>query len=108
GKLRALAVAGPVRSPSLPNVPTMAEAGLKGYALDPWFGVYGPANLPAPIVKALNEAFVEALAMPEVKDKLVQAGFSPRSSTADALAKLTQTEYQRLGDVAKKAGMTAD
>ncbi|RYF34297.1 MAG: tripartite tricarboxylate transporter substrate binding protein, partial [Comamonadaceae bacterium] len=108
GKLRALAVAGPVRSPSLPNVPTMAEAGLKGYALDPWFGVYGPANLPAPIVKALNQAFVEALAMPEVKDKLVQAGFSPRGSSADELAKLTQSEYQRLGDVAKKAGMTAD
>ncbi|MDQ0014861.1 tripartite-type tricarboxylate transporter receptor subunit TctC [Variovorax boronicumulans] len=108
GKLRALAVAGPARSPSLPDVPTMAEAGLKGYALDPWFGVYGPANLPAPIVKALNEAFVEALAMPEVKARLQQAGFSPRGSTAQELATLTQTEYQRLGDVAKKAGMTAD
>ena len=108
GKLRALAVAGPARSPSLPDVPTMAEAGLKGYALDPWFGVYGPANLPAPIVKALNEAFVEALAMPEVKAKLQQAGFSPRGSTAQELATLTQTEYQRLGDVARKAGMTAD
>ncbi|AMM24919.1 Bug family tripartite tricarboxylate transporter substrate binding protein [Variovorax sp. PAMC 28711] len=108
GKLRALAVAGPSRSPSLPDVPTMAEAGLKGYALDPWFGVYGPANLPAPIVKALNQAFVEALALPEVKDKLVQAGFSPRGSSADELTKLTQSEYQRLGDVAKKAGMSAD
>jgi len=108
GKLRALAVAGPARSPSLPDVPTIAEAGLKGYALDPWFGVYAPANLPAPIVKALNDAFTEALAMPEVKDKLTQAGFTPRGSSAEALAKLTQSEYQRLGEVAKKAGMTAD
>jgi tripartite-type tricarboxylate transporter receptor subunit TctC len=108
GKLRALAVAGPARSPSLPDVPTIAEAGLKGYALDPWFGVYGPANLPAPIVKALNDAFTEALALPDVKDKLTQAGFTPRGSSAEALAKLTQSEYQRLGDVAKKAGMTAD
>jgi tripartite-type tricarboxylate transporter receptor subunit TctC len=108
GKLRALAVAGPARSPALPNVPTIAEAGLKGYALDPWFGVYGPAHLPAPIVKALNQAFVEALALPEVKDKLTQAGFTPRSSTAEALNQLTQSEYQRLGDVAKKAGMSAD
>ncbi len=108
GKLRALAVAGPSRSPSLPDVPTMAEAGLKGYALDPWFGVYGPANLPAPIVRALNQAFVEALALPEVKDKLVQAGFSPRGSSADELTRLTQSEYQRLGEVAKKAGMSAD
>ena len=108
GKLRALAVAGPARSPSLPDVPTIAEAGLKGYALDPWFGVYAPANLPAPIVKALNDAFTEALAMPEVKDKLTQAGFTPRGSSAEALAKLTQSEYQRLGEVAKKAGMQAD
>jgi tripartite-type tricarboxylate transporter receptor subunit TctC len=108
GKLRALAVAGPARSPSLPDVPTIAEAGLKGYALDPWFGVYGPAHLPAPIVKALNEAFTEALALPDVKDKLTQAGFTPRGSSAEALAKLTQSEYQRLGEVAKKAGMTAD
>lgn len=108
GKLRALAVAGPARSPSLPDVPTIAETGLKGYALDPWFGVYGPANLPAPIVKALNDAFTEALALPNVKDKLTQAGFTPRGSSAEALAKLTQSEYQRLGDVAKKAGMTAD
>lgn len=108
GKLRALAVAGPARSPSLPDVPTIAETGLKGYALDPWFGVYGPAHLPAPIVKALNDAFTEALALPDVKDKLTQAGFTPRGSSAEALAKLTQSEYQRLGDVAKKAGMSAD
>lgn len=108
GKLRALAVAGPARSSALPDVPTIAEAGLAGYALDPWFGVYGPANLPAPIVKALNEAIVEALAMPDVKDKLVQAGFSPRGSTPEDFAKFTRTEYQRLGEVAKKAGMTAD
>ena len=108
GKLRALAVAGSTRSPSLPDVPTMAEAGLKGYALEPWFGVYGPAKLPAPIVKALNEAFVEALAMPDVKVKLQQAGFSPRGSTAQELSALTDTEYKRLGDVARKAGMTAD
>ncbi|QOF81743.1 Bug family tripartite tricarboxylate transporter substrate binding protein [Variovorax sp. 38R] len=108
GKLRALAVAGGTRSPSLPDVPTMAEAGLKGYALEPWFGVYGPAKVPAPIVKALNEAFVEALAMPDVKAKLQQAGFSPRGSTAQELSTLTDTEYKRLGDVARKAGMTAD
>lgn len=70
--------------------------------------MYGPAKLPVPIVKALNEAFVEALAMPDVKAKLAQAGFSPRSSTPQELTTLTETEYKRLGDVAQKAGMTAD
>ncbi|CAN5223848.1 tripartite tricarboxylate transporter substrate binding protein BugE [soil metagenome] len=108
GKLRALAVAGPNRSPSLPDVPTLAEAGLKGYALDPWFGVYGPANLPAPILAALNQAFMEALALPEVKNKLAEAGFSARGSSPQELESLTQSEYKRLGVVAEKAGMHAD
>jgi tripartite-type tricarboxylate transporter receptor subunit TctC len=108
GRLRALAVAGPSRSPALPEVPTIAEAGLKGYALEPWFGVYGPANLPPAIVKTLNQAFVEALAEPGIKDKLLQAGFTPRGSSAEELAQLTRTEYQRLGDVARQAGMTAE
>ena len=108
GRLRALAVAGAQRSPSLPNVPTMAEAGLAGYALEPWFGVYGPANLPPAVVATLNQAIVEALALPEVKDKLAQAGFSPRSSTPQQLEALTQSEYQRLGTVAHRAGMSAE
>lgn len=108
GKLRALAVAGKARSPSLPNVPTLAEAGLPGYAVDPWFGVYGPAGLPAPVLKALNQAFVEALALPEVKDKLLQAGFTPGGSTPQALETLSKSEYERLGAVARKAQMTTD
>ena len=108
GKLRALAVAGKARSPSLPNVPTLAEAGLPGYAIDPWFGVYGPANLPEAVLKALNQAFVEALALPEVKDKLLLAGFTPRSSSAQELAALSASEYERLGAVARKAKMSAD
>ena len=108
GKLRALAVAGKSRSPSLPNVPTLAEAGLAGYAVDPWFGVYGPAGLPAPVLKVLNQAFVEALAAPEVKDKLLQAGFTPGSSTPQVLEALGRSEYERLGAVARKAQMTTD
>jgi tripartite-type tricarboxylate transporter receptor subunit TctC len=108
GKLKALAVAGKHRSPSLPDVPTVAEAGLPGYEVDPWFGVYGPAGLDARIVKALNEAFVEALALPAIKDKLEKAGFTPQGSTAQELETLTQAEYVRLGKVATQAQMSAD
>ena len=108
GKLRALAVAGRARAPSLPNVPTMAEAGLAGYAVEPWFGVYGPANMPAPVVQALNKAFTEALAMPEVREKLTQAGFAPRGSSAAELASLTQSEYEKFGQVAKAARISVD
>jgi len=108
GKLRALAVAGKTRSPSLPNVPTLAEAGLPGYAVEPWFGVYGPANLPAPVAQALNAAFVEALGRPDVRDKLAQAGFNPKGSSAAELQSLTQSEYERFGKVAKSAAITVD
>jgi tripartite-type tricarboxylate transporter receptor subunit TctC len=108
GKLRALAVAGKARSASLPDVPTMAEAGIAGYEVDPWFGVFGPAGLPRPVVQALNEAFVEALAQPAIRDKLLQVGFLPGSSSADALGALAASEYERLGKVARAAKMTLE
>lgn len=105
GKLKALAVAGSERSPSLPNVPTIAESGLKGYAVDPWFGVYGPAKLDPAITAKLNTAINQALSDPAVKDKLVQAGFTPKASAAQGFEALTQSEYKRLGEVARKAQM---
>ena len=105
GKLKALAVAGSERSLSLPNVPTIAEAGLKGYAVDPWFGVYGPAKMDQAIMGKLSLSINQALADPAVKAKLLQAGFTPKGSTPQAFESLTQSEYQRLGDVAKKAKM---
>ena len=108
GRLRALAVAGAERSASLPDVPTMAEAGLKGYALSPWFGVFGPAGMPDAAVQALNRAFVQALAMPDVQAKLTQAGFTPGSSSPDALTELVATEYERLGKVAASARLVAN
>jgi tripartite-type tricarboxylate transporter receptor subunit TctC len=108
GKLRALAVAGKTRSASLPDVPTMAEAGIAGYEVDPWFGVFGPAGMPPAVVQALNEAFVEALAQPAIKDKLLQAGFLPQSSSAQSLGALATTEYERLGKVARAAKMSIE
>jgi len=108
GKLRALAVAGDQRSPSLPDVPTMAESGLPGYSVEPWFGVYGPAGIPAPVVERLQSALQEALGDASVRDKLVAAGFSPRASSAADLAALTAREYARLGDVSRAAHMSID
>lgn len=108
GKLKALAVAGSERSPSLPNVPTIAESGLKGYAIDPWFGVYGPAKLDPAITAKLNAAVNKALSDPAVKDKLVQAGFTPKGSTAQDFESLTQSEFKRLGEVAQKARMQVE
>jgi tripartite-type tricarboxylate transporter receptor subunit TctC len=108
GKLKALAVAGSQRNPALPDVPTMAEAGLSGYAVDPWFGVYAPAHTDKAVVAKLNPAINQALADNAVQSKLVAAGFTPKGSTAEAFEQLTQSEYQRLGDVARKAKMQAE
>jgi len=108
GKLRALAVAGKARSPALPDVPTLAEAGLKGYGIDPWFGVFGPAGMDPKVTQRLSQAFNEALQDPEVKAKLVKSGFTPEGSTPEVLARLAASEYERLGKVAKAAAMSAD
>ena len=107
-KLRALAVAGKSRSSALPDMPTLAESGLKGYGVDPWFGVYGPAGMDPKLTQRLAQAFNEALEDPEVKAKLIKSGFTPEGSSPDAFAKLTASEYERLGKVAKAAGMTAE
>ena len=108
GKLRPLAVAGKSRSPALPDVPTLAEAGLKGYGVDPWFGVFGPAGVDAKVTQRLSQAFNEALQDPEVKAKLVKSGFTPEGSTPEVLSRLAASEYERLGKVAKAAAMSVE
>lgn len=108
GKLRALAVAGKARSPQLPDVPTLAEAGLKDYAVDPWFGVFGPAGMDSQVVERLSIAFQEALSDPSVKEKLTKAGFSPAGSNSATLGELTRTEYERLGQAAKAMQLRVD
>ena len=108
GKLKALAVAGKERNPALPDVPTMAEAGIPGYAVDPWFGVYAPAATDKAVVAKLNNAINQALSDPATVQNLVAAGFTPKGSTAESFEQLTQAEYVRLGDLARKAQMRAE
>lgn len=103
GKLKALAVAGAKRNPQLPDVPTIAEAGVKDYAVDPWFALYGPAGIAPEVVAKLNKAFSTALNSQEVKTVLENAGFNPEASTSEALAKLSASEYDRWGEIVKQA-----
>ena len=74
GKLRMLAIAGAKRHPKFPELPTMAEAGFPGVEMEQWFGLFGPAGMPEPIVRKLNEAFVEALESDEVRNTLLPQG----------------------------------
>jgi len=86
GKLRALAVTTAKRSKSLPNVPTMAEAGVTGYDVSPWFAVFAPAGTPAPIIAKLNKVLIETMKQPDVIERLDAIGAEPVGSTPVALA----------------------
>jgi tripartite-type tricarboxylate transporter receptor subunit TctC len=91
GRLRALAVTGIQRHPALKDVPTMEEAGLKGFDAQQWYGVVGPAGMPAPLVTQLNQAMAQVLAMPDLREKL--------SAEAVELMPMSATQF---GDYMKK------
>lgn len=99
GKLRALAVTTAKRSSSMPDVPTMEEAGIKGYEVSPWFAVFAPAGTPAPIVKKLNQAFVAAMKQPEVLERFKAIGAEVVGSTPEEAARLLQAETVRWNKV---------
>jgi tripartite-type tricarboxylate transporter receptor subunit TctC len=107
-KLRAIGVTGSRRSPLLPNVPTLAESGVPGYAFDTWFIAFAPANTPKPIIDKLNAALNKALNAPELKDKLIKDGFDPTpSAPAEAQARLSK-ELVSWSKLIKERGITAE
>lgn len=108
GRLRALAVTSAKRLPSLPDVPTATEAGLKGYDLDSWFALYVPAGTPAAIVQQLNAEVNKILQMPEVRKKAEDSGTSVEAFTPTQLGEFTRKELDYWGGVIKSAKITAD
>jgi tripartite-type tricarboxylate transporter receptor subunit TctC len=108
GRLKALAVTTAKRSPELPDVPTVAEAGVPGYEATSWFGMFAPANTPAPIVTRLNTALVKVLADPEVKKKLAEQGAEPYGEKPEQFAEFIRKESAKWGQVVKAAGATVD
>ncbi len=103
GKFRALAVPTATRLPSLPQVPTMAEAGFPGFELRSWFGVMAPAGTPAPIVAALNRAIGQAMAEPEVVAILAQHGEAPLQSSPEEFLRIGHAERALWGPLAQAA-----
>ena len=108
GKLRAIAVTTAKRSSALPDVPTIAEAGLPGYELSPWFAVYMPAGTPQPIVAKMNAALLEAMKLPEVKARFAAIGAEPIGSTPQQLASHLEAEMAKWGKIIKERGIRAD
>lgn len=104
GSVRALAVTTSKRSPSFPDVPTMAEAGVPGYETYTWNAVFAPAGLPRPLVELLSRELQAVVAQPEVQGKLKDLSANPVGSTPEVLAALVKSELDKWGPVIKAIG----
>jgi tripartite-type tricarboxylate transporter receptor subunit TctC len=105
GKLKAYGVTSANRVKSMPNLPTIAEAGLPGFAATGWFSVVGPAGMPRPIVDKLNGILMAYIKQPEVQDKMQAVAIEPRTSTPDELAAYIPAEIAKWAKVIKDAGI---
>jgi len=103
GKLRGLAVTSAKRSSALPDVPTMAEAGVTGQESETMQGILVPAGTPKEIVDLLNREIVKAMALPDVKEKCAQLGFDPIANKPDEFAAYIKKEVEKWGKVIKDA-----
>ena len=108
GKLRIIATSGATRSPLLPEVPTFAEAGLKGVEGTSWFAVYAPAKTTAATVTQLNAAVNKALAAPEVRERFAKLGLEPTGGSAADLAAIMKRDSERWAPVVKASGFRGD
>jgi tripartite-type tricarboxylate transporter receptor subunit TctC len=105
GSLRALGVTTPVRITSLPDVPTMAEAGLPGYDFAAWSGLFVPKGTPDDIVQALNKAFTSVVTSPEAQTFFTNIGLEPNISTSAQLAEHVKTQTELWGRIIKESGL---
>jgi tripartite-type tricarboxylate transporter receptor subunit TctC len=108
GALKPLAVTTSVRSPLLPNVPTISESGVKGYDASAWYGAFVPAKTAPDIVRQLNEGIIAALKTPEVLQRMETLGAESVGSTPEEFAVFVKSEIARWGPIVKASGVTAE
>ena len=105
GKMRPIAITGIARHPLLPDVPTFEELGYKGFDGVQWYGIVGPANVPAPIVKRLNDEINALLAAPDLKERLSGEALEPMPMSPDQFAQYIRDDIARWSKVAKERGI---
>jgi tripartite-type tricarboxylate transporter receptor subunit TctC len=108
GKVRILAVSTAKRAPSLPNVPTLQEAGVKNYDTTLWTGILAPAGTPHDVITKLNAEVAAALAKAEVKDALAKQGAEPIPSTPEQFAAAIRSELQTMAKLVRDAGIKVE
>jgi tripartite-type tricarboxylate transporter receptor subunit TctC len=104
GKLRALAAAPGQRIAAVPDLPTIAEAGVQGYEFQAWFGIVAPAATPRPILDRLNQDIRRAIATQEARDVFAKGGFEPVGSTIETFTSLIPVEIERWGKLVRETG----
>ena len=105
GKLRLLATSGPKRFPSMPDVPTVNEAGVAGYEVTSWNGVFAPKGTRPEVIAILNKALTEVLALPDIQARFLDLGVVAKPSTPDELMALLKADVAKWADVIEKAGI---
>jgi tripartite-type tricarboxylate transporter receptor subunit TctC len=109
GKLRALATGTPKRLTAMPDLPTVAEAGVPGYEFLAWFGVVAPAGLPRPVAERLTQDLRRIIALPEIRERMVQqGGLEPVGGTAEAFAAMIPREIEHWGRLVRETGARVD
>ncbi|MCX7154662.1 MAG: tripartite tricarboxylate transporter substrate binding protein [Proteobacteria bacterium] len=108
GKIRALAVTSPKRSPAFPDIPTMAEAGVPGFESLSWYGLWAPAGTPRDIMLKLQQETAKALATPELKAIWALQGAEPGGEPSEQFAKLVHSEVEKWGKVVRQNKVTID
>jgi tripartite-type tricarboxylate transporter receptor subunit TctC len=105
GKLRALAVSGPRRSPILPDIPTVQEAGIRDYEVTSWNGMFAPQGTPREIIELLNRSLRDILAIPEVKKQYADVGIEARASSPDELGARLRQDIEKWAKVIERAAI---
>jgi tripartite-type tricarboxylate transporter receptor subunit TctC len=108
GRLRILATSGAKRSASIPDVPTMAEAGVPGYAVDVWYGMFAPSATPRDILLALNAEVARILNQPAVRSRLISQGMEPVAEPLDQTAAYIRAEIAKWAKVVKAAKISVE
>jgi len=108
GKLRALATSGRKRTPALPDLPTLEEAGLAGFEYAPWYGVFAPAGTPAPVLQKINAAINKVLSDPEIRDKLAKQGLEVQPMPREEFAGIVQSDLPKWAKVIKALGIKGE
>ena len=105
GRLRALAVTGPKQTPLVPGVPTVAESGVPGFVMTSWWGMFGPAGLPQPIVARLNTELIRILKLPDVQKTFATLGVDAATSTPEELGAFVKSEVPKYAKLIEQIGI---